>query len=219
MTDIPSLISAPTSTPGAPPTSSLDAARERAIRLLTDGFAYDVITVDEFEWRLGQLSHADSPRAIDALVADLGVPAHGLTGPTHASAPPAAAEGRILGIMSETRRMVTRRSSPPSFTTWCAAASTALCSMGVVTTARRPPASRARHTPMRAMLSASVPHEVNTTSSEAAPRHRARRSRASSREVRASRPQRWTLDGLPKRGPKKGCIASSTSARTGVVAA
>ena len=105
MTDIPSLISAPTSTPGAPPTSSLDAARERAIRLLTDGFAYDVITVDEFEWRLGQLSHADSPRAIDALVADLGVPAHGLTGPTHASAPPAAAEGRILGIMSETRRM------------------------------------------------------------------------------------------------------------------
>lgn len=92
--------------PVAPGASSLDAARERAIRLLTDGFAYDVITVDEFEWRLGQLSHADSPRAIDALVADLMAPADGLTG-SHALAPaPAfAAEGRILGIMSETRRM------------------------------------------------------------------------------------------------------------------
>jgi hypothetical protein len=91
----------------APPTavaSSLDAARERAIRLLTDGFAYDVITVDEFEWRLGQLSHAGSARAIDALVADLVAPAHDLTGATHAPAPAFAAEGRILGIMSETRR-------------------------------------------------------------------------------------------------------------------
>lgn len=104
MTDSQSLSFAPASTPGAPVASSLDAARERAIRLLTDGFAYDVITVDEFEWRLGQLSHADSPRAIDALVADLVVPAHGLTGTTHAP-PPAEAEGRILGIMSETHRM------------------------------------------------------------------------------------------------------------------
>ena len=69
------------------------------------------------------------------------------------------------------------------------------------------------------MLSASVPQEVNTISSDAAPRQCARRSRASSSAARASRPQRWTLGGLPKRGPKKGCIASMTSARTGVVAA
>jgi hypothetical protein len=27
------------------------------------------------------------------------------------------------------------------------------------------------------------------------------------------------LEGLPKRGPKKGCIAANTSSRTGVVAA
>jgi hypothetical protein len=104
MTDSRSLISAAASAPAAATVSSLDAARERAIRLLTDGFAYDVITVDEFEWRLGQLSHADSARAVDALVADLVVPAHAQAGATHASGPPAEAEGRILGIMSETRR-------------------------------------------------------------------------------------------------------------------
>ena len=69
------------------------------------------------------------------------------------------------------------------------------------------------------MLSASVPHEVKTISSGDAPRHRPTRSRASSSAVRASRPHRCMLEGLPKRGPKKGCIASSTSSRTGVVAA
>ena len=69
------------------------------------------------------------------------------------------------------------------------------------------------------MLSASVPHEVKTTSSGEAPRHRPTRSRASSSAVRASRPHRCTLEGLPKRGPKKGSIAASTSSRTGVVAA
>ena len=50
---------------------SLDDARARAVRLLTDGFAYDAITVEEFEWRLDRLSRADSPPALDALVADL----------------------------------------------------------------------------------------------------------------------------------------------------
>jgi hypothetical protein len=89
---------------GATIAGRLDAARERAIRLLTDGFAYDVITVDEFEWRLGQLSLASSSHAIDALVADLAAPAHGLavSAPSSATMPPS--EGRILGIMSETRR-------------------------------------------------------------------------------------------------------------------
>jgi hypothetical protein len=81
----------------------LDEARERAIRLLTDGFAYDVITVDEFEWRLGQLGHADTPRAVDALVADLGA-----VSPGRAPASPATAlvpaEARIFGLMSQTRR-------------------------------------------------------------------------------------------------------------------
>jgi hypothetical protein len=99
MTDFRSRLSA---TPLPAPATSLDEARERAIRLLTDGFAYDVITVEEFEWRLGQLSQADSSRAVDALVADLGTPAHPLA--TRESMVNVETEGRILGIMSETRR-------------------------------------------------------------------------------------------------------------------
>jgi hypothetical protein len=89
--------------PLARPATSLDEARERAIRLLTDGFAYDVITVEEFEWRLGQMSQLDTPRAIDALVADLATP----VSPVAVGSRELAAvepEGRILGIMSETRR-------------------------------------------------------------------------------------------------------------------
>jgi hypothetical protein len=88
--------------PGSP-AGPLDEARERAIRLLTDGFAYDVITVDEFEWRLGQLGNADTPRAIDALVADLGTPGHTAIAPRSGTVP-ALAEGRIRGVMSATRR-------------------------------------------------------------------------------------------------------------------
>jgi hypothetical protein len=105
MTESRTPLSAPLPVLGAPAVGSLEEARERAIRLLTDGFAYDVITVEEFEWRLGQHSHADSARAVDALVADLGAPGQGLVSaarPTSANAP---TEGRILGIMSETRRV------------------------------------------------------------------------------------------------------------------
>jgi hypothetical protein len=95
---------APGSPNGLPPLDSLDEARERAVRLLTDGFAYDVIGVDEFEWRLGQLSGAATARAIDALVADLAVPPAALAAPLRDAAGPILTEGRIVGIMSETRR-------------------------------------------------------------------------------------------------------------------
>lgn len=99
------LPAAPAAYPQAPDPAAdpLDTARERAIRLLTDGFAYDVITVDEFEWRLGQLGHADSPRTIDALVADLGTPGQASAAPGR-SAGLAPADGRILGVMSAIRR-------------------------------------------------------------------------------------------------------------------
>jgi hypothetical protein len=94
-----------------------------------------------------------------------------------------------------------------------------LCSIGVDTTADRAGSRRARQGPSTARLSPSVPPEVKHSSSGAAPMQRATRSRASSSATRASRPQRCVLDGLPKRGPKKGCIASSTAGSTGVVAA
>ncbi|MEA3246994.1 MAG: hypothetical protein U9Q74_12635 [Gemmatimonadota bacterium] len=111
------------------------------------------------------------------------------------------------------------RSAAPSAAALCTLESTALCSMGVVATAVRPLPLSTRQPPRMARLSASVPPEVKQTSSFAAPRHAATRSRASSRAVRASRPQRCVLEGLPKRGPWNGAIASSTSGRTGVVAA
>jgi hypothetical protein len=104
MTDFRAPLSDPTMPAPGTPVDALDAARERAVRLLTDGFAYDVITVEEFEWRLGQMSHAGSPQAIDALVADLGTPAQAasLTAPRSSAIAPT--EGRIVGIMSETHR-------------------------------------------------------------------------------------------------------------------
>ena len=80
-----------------------EAAQERAVRLLTDAYAYDVITDIEFERRLGQLSSAASPAMIDSLIGDL-AQRSGLVReavPGYAMAP---SEGRIVGFMSETRR-------------------------------------------------------------------------------------------------------------------
>ncbi len=80
-----------------------DEQRERAIHLRTDAYAYDVITDNEFERRLGHLGLSATPSAIDAVVADLA----GAT--LRPSAPPgkfamATVAGRITGFMSETRR-------------------------------------------------------------------------------------------------------------------
>ena len=94
------------------------------------------------------------------------------------------------------------RSSAPSCAAWCTAASTALCSMGVVTTARCAlRRAAARQLPRTARLSASVPPEVKHDLVRRARRDiAATRSRASSSAARASRPQRCTLDGLPNAG-------------------
>jgi hypothetical protein len=81
----------------------LAEARERAIRLLSDGYAYDALTEEEFEWRLGQLNRAASGEAVDVLVADLVAPPAAQAQPVGALAP-ASDEGRIVAIMSETRR-------------------------------------------------------------------------------------------------------------------
>jgi hypothetical protein len=81
-----------------------DEARERAIRILTDAYAYDAITDFEFERRLAQLGVSATRTSIDAVVADLsstGSEAR-MVSPTYAPAAPS--EGRIVGFMSETRR-------------------------------------------------------------------------------------------------------------------
>ncbi len=97
--------------------------------------------------------------------------------------------------------MASRRSSAPSWAAVCTASSTALCSMGVVTTAVLPRSRAHRQAPSTARLSDSVPPDVKQISSAWAPRQRATRSRASSRAARASRPQRCMLEGFPNRAP------------------
>jgi len=93
----------PTPEPGSMQALAVEQAREHAIRVLSDGFAYDALAEDEFEWRLGQLSLASSPAEVQALIADL--PAPGIAPSTASYAGlPVPAEERIRGIMSEVRR-------------------------------------------------------------------------------------------------------------------
>ena len=77
-------------------------ARESAIRILTDAYAYDTITEVEFERRLGCLSVAANGAAIDAIVADF--PVMGSTGGRSSRHMLPAPRSRIVGFMSETRR-------------------------------------------------------------------------------------------------------------------
>ena len=84
------------------PTLPLPEARERAIQLLSDGYAYDRLSESEFEWRLERLGKSESIAAIDALVADLVAPPANL----HASAgivPLSGDERRIFSLMSNAR--------------------------------------------------------------------------------------------------------------------
>src|SRR5690606_26473887 len=73
--------------------------------------------------------------------------------------------------------------------------------------------------PLTARLSASVPPDVNTTSLARTPSTAAMRARASARASAARSPRVCELDGLPNSAVRYGHIASSTSRRTGVVAA
>jgi len=90
----------------SPSNGSLNQAedsRERAIRLLTDAYAYDEITEFEFERRLAQLSVAATPGTINSVVADLGQ-RRGLVRDAVPGFLPAPLFGKIVGFMSETRR-------------------------------------------------------------------------------------------------------------------
>jgi len=89
--------------PGSALALAVEEARERAIRVLSDGYAYDALTEDEFEWRLGQLSLANSPAEVQALIADLPAAGTVSTEAGYAVAPAAEVEG-IRAIMSEVRR-------------------------------------------------------------------------------------------------------------------
>jgi hypothetical protein len=86
-----------------PPLPAAEDSRERAVRLLTDAYAYDEITEFEFERRLGQLSAAVTPAMMNSVVADLGQRA-GLVRDPVPGYLPGPTEGKIVGFMSETRR-------------------------------------------------------------------------------------------------------------------
>ena len=51
--------------------SPLDAARERVVRLLTDRYADDSLTVEQFEARLDRMHTLDDPAALDAMAREL----------------------------------------------------------------------------------------------------------------------------------------------------
>jgi hypothetical protein len=79
--------------------AALEAARERAIRLLTDRFADDTLTVDDFEARLDRMYLAQSPADLDAITADLvGQPT---PAPGQRVAVPAAYAPRLPAIPSD----------------------------------------------------------------------------------------------------------------------
>ena len=90
-----------------------------------------------------------------------------------------------------------------------AAASTETCSIAETTTAPRALRS--------AWLLASVPPLVKTTWSGAAPTIAATAARAPSSARRASRPKRWTEEGLPVCS-RTARMASATAGLTGAVA-
>ncbi len=112
-------------------------------------------------------------------------------------------------------------SSPPRCATAWAAARIALCSVAHTATRNGPPRSRdASAAPITARLSASVPPDVKITWFGSASTARATWRFASSMPARAARPNRWAEDGFPNASSRRyGSMASSTSGRTGVVAA
>ena len=79
-------------------------ARDRAIQILTDAYAYDVITDSEFERRLGLLGLGATRASLDAVVADLPGAGHASRDMSLRAASLFQSEGRIVGFMSDTRR-------------------------------------------------------------------------------------------------------------------
>jgi hypothetical protein len=86
--------------------SALEVARERCIRILTDRFADDTLTIDEFEARLDRMYKAQTPAELDALLREVEQRAHRAQDAAAASVPVPydSAPRRILAIMSETKR-------------------------------------------------------------------------------------------------------------------
>ncbi|HEU4631251.1 MAG TPA: DUF1707 domain-containing protein [Gemmatimonadaceae bacterium] len=91
-----------------PPAVSLDAARERAVQLLSYQYASDRLSLDEVERRLELAYRARTPAELDALLADLPRDDHARSGerPFHTLAAPGEAERerRLLTVFAEVKR-------------------------------------------------------------------------------------------------------------------
>ena len=89
---------------------ALTAARQRAIALLTDRFADDSLTVEDFEARLDRLYSARSSAELHAVMRDLAQPRPGHPEPAWVPyAPPAEqaatpSTGGVVAILSSTQR-------------------------------------------------------------------------------------------------------------------
>jgi hypothetical protein len=85
--------------------SALEAARERTIRVLTDRFADDTLSLDEFESRLDRMYKASTPAELDALLGEVEARQPrpvALDAPAQHYGP--SVPRRILAIMSNTKR-------------------------------------------------------------------------------------------------------------------
>ena len=90
------------------PASQLDAARERAVQLLSFSYAYDRLTLEEVERRLDLAYHARTPAELDALLTDLPRDDAAPSGerPFYALATPGEEprERRLLCLFAEVKR-------------------------------------------------------------------------------------------------------------------
>lgn len=85
--------------------SALEAARERTIRVLTDRFADDSLSLEEFESRLDRMYKAQSVADLDLMLSDVERVAtrrSSMLAPAYAS--DASVPRRVLSIMSNTER-------------------------------------------------------------------------------------------------------------------
>ena len=84
--------------------SALEAARERTIRVLTDRFADDTLSLDEFEARLDRMYKASTPAELDTLLGEVEARQPRPVGLDAAAHYGPSVPRRILAIMSNTKR-------------------------------------------------------------------------------------------------------------------
>jgi hypothetical protein len=99
---------APRAQPASSSSSTLADARERVVRLLTDRYADDSLTVDEFDARLDQMHALTTPESLDAMARALATaPANRAPAVSQRPSPghPAGLlPARVRAVMSNMRR-------------------------------------------------------------------------------------------------------------------